>query len=100
MRTAAVRVGSGGLLLCEGAMNTEAYLREKLTELYQTDPYIHINANLPRAHVELRNARVKLVGVYRHIFQVTEEKNGKTERYAFQYGDITTEIVKIAELNG
>ncbi len=79
-------------------MNTEAYLREKLTTLYQTAPEIHIEANLARAHVELRNARVKLVGVYRHIFRVEEEKNGKIERYAFQYGDIPAEIVKIAEL--
>ncbi len=79
-------------------MNTENYFKERLTELYESDPYIHIDVNLARPRVELNNVRVKITGVYRHIFQIEVEKNGKIERYSLQYGDITVGIVKIAEL--
>ena len=79
-------------------MNTENYLKEKLEKLCERDPYIHIDVNLSKPHVELSNVRVKIIGVYRHIFQIETEKNGKTDRYSLQYGDIIAGIAKIAEL--
>lgn len=79
-------------------MYTENYLIERLTELYKSDPYIHINISLARPHVELSDLRVKIVGVYSHIFQIEEEKNGKVERYTWQYGDVIVGIVRISEI--
>ncbi len=79
-------------------MNTENYLKEKLEKLCEKDPYIHIDVNLAKPHVELSNVRVKIIGVYKHIFQIEEEKNGRIERHSLQYGDIIAGIVKIAEL--
>ncbi len=93
----AVRGHSDGLFY-EDEMYTETYLKEKLKSLYEKNPYIHIHISLLKPHVELSSVCVKLVGVYRHIFQIEIEQREKTERYSIQYGDIASGIVKIDEL--
>ncbi len=82
----------------ERDMYTEKNLKEKLTYLFENDPCLHISIYLAKPPIEWKNVSVKLVGVYRHIFQIEREKNGKTERYSLQYGDIVAGIVKISEL--
>ncbi len=79
-------------------MYTEGDIREKLKYLCDTAPYIHMTVTLIKPRVEITDACVKLLGVYKHIFQVEHEKNGKKERYSMQYGDIIAGIVKIKEL--
>ncbi len=80
-------------------MYTEKYLNEKLKSLREKDPYIHISIKLEKPHVSIANVRVKLIGVYAHIFQVEEETESRKIIHSMQYGDINAGIVKIAEMN-
>ncbi len=76
----------------------ENYFMQKLTELYRTQPDIHVDIFLSRPRTEIKNANARLVGVYRHIFRIEIEKDGKTEQYSIQYGELSTGSIKIAEL--
>ncbi len=86
------------LVVVGGIMYTETDLREKLKNLCETAPYIHISVSLTKPRVEISDECVKLVGVYKHIFQTEQEKNGRKQRYSIQYGDVIAGIVKIEEL--
>ena len=79
-------------------MYTEESMKIRLKTMCQEQPYIHINVSLVHPHVEMKHVRVRLVGVYKNIFLVEEEKDGKTVRYSFQYGDVSAGIVTIEEL--
>ncbi len=58
-------------------MNTENYLKEKLTKLYENDPYIHIDVNLARPHIELNNVRVKIVVYISTFFKLKKKRTEK-----------------------
>ncbi len=79
-------------------MYTEEYVKKKIEKLMNTDPYIHVNVTLTKPHIEREGVSVKIVGAYRHIFQVEEEKDGRTERYSVQYREVAAGIIKIAEI--
>ncbi len=79
-------------------MYTESDLREKLKSMCETAPDIHISVSFTKPRVEINSECVKLVGAYKHIFQVEQDKNGRKQRYSMQYGDIIAGIVKIEEL--
>lgn len=66
--------------------------------MYQESPSIHISVSLTKPHVELTHVCATLVGVYRHMFQIEAEKNGKMERFSIQYGEIIAGIIRIEEL--
>ncbi len=80
-------------------MYTEEFIKNKIKDLYQTNPNIHISVSLAKPHIELDNVCVKIVGVYSHIFQVEENKSGKIIRHSVQYGDVSVGIAKIKELS-
>ncbi len=79
-------------------MYTEENIRKKIKELCANAPYVHISVSLAKPHIELKDVRVKIVGAYAHIFQIEEEKNGKSVRLSVQYSDIPAGIASIAEL--
>ncbi len=79
-------------------MATEVYIRTKITELFQSNPNIHMNVSLSRPRLQLENAPAKILGVYPHIFQIEESSTGKVRRHILQYSDILTHQIVIAEL--
>ncbi len=79
-------------------MYSENLYKAKLTKLYQTNPNIHIDVTLERPHIVMRNVEARLIGAYKHIFQIEVQIKEKTEMHSLQYGDISAGIVKIYEL--
>ncbi len=79
-------------------MISEQYLKNKLQRLYESKPDIHLTAILPRYPLKLADIDAKIVGVYAHVFCVEVNQNGMAKRYFFQYGEIMTHNVIIAEL--
>ncbi len=80
-------------------MYTEQEWKEQLIRRMRIDPYVHICVSLAKPHVEMRGVKVKLVGMYRHIFQIEAQRDGKLERISLQYGDLVAGIVQIEEFN-
>lgn len=83
-------------------MNTEqyiAYIKSSVETLYQTNPNIHIRINQRNKKTIAEEKSVKLVGVYKNIFQVEESVGKLPTRHSFQYGDILIGHITIRELN-
>ena len=78
------------------AMNV---IRERIARLYEIDPHIHVNVNMKKPKVELKNDSAIISGVYRYIFIVTEKSSGKVQSHTLQYADVLTGQVEILELN-
>jgi len=73
-------------------------IKSRLLTLYKTQPNIHINVSIPNPKVCLKNQSVVLKGVYPHIFQIEEKSTGLIRRHTFQYTDLLTGRIEIAEL--
>lgn len=75
-------------------------IKNGITELYKKNSIIHISVKLTRPRVLVEDAPVKIIGVYRNIFQVEEiEGDGALSRHTFQYGDVLIGQVMIEELS-
>lgn len=72
-------------------------LRERIRRRFQSDPVIRVNVRLTRPKVQLENVEARIVGVYRHIFQV-EETSGEHRRHTLQYADVLLGSVEIIGL--
>ncbi len=78
------------------SLNDTIYeIREKLKKL---NPEIHINVNLPKPKLNLKNEPVKITGIYAHIFQIEEYSTGVPVKYTLQYSDILIKRIEIIEL--
>ncbi len=80
-------------------MVAENYIKSKIQRLYEERPNIHLSANMPKYPLKLNNVEAKIVGAYAHIFGVELVQNGIERRYFFQYGEVITHNVNIAEIN-
>ncbi len=72
-------------------------IKEKITQLFKTNPDIHMNVSLTKPRLELRNDAVKITGVYPNIFQIEEYSSGKPKKHILQYNDILTGHIEILE---
>ncbi len=70
-------------------------LKTKPEELYKNSPDIHVDVSMIRPRVEIKNKCAKLIGVYRHIFQIGS-KIASTGTNSIQYGELLTVSVRIA----
>ena len=81
-------------------MGTIDYIKEKIKQLYLNNPNIHITTKAMQQKMLVENIPVKIVGIYRNIFQIEENNTTiRPERYSFQYGDILIGHIKIQELD-
>ena len=80
-------------------MDDLTYIKKGIEKLYKTAPNIHISIKTSRPKVNVEEAAVVIIGVYRNIFQVEENDRGRPVRHSFQYGDVLIGHVSIAELN-
>lgn len=81
-------------------MTSLEVIKEKIEKLYAENNTIHIDSQPARSAIPLKNASVKIKGVYPHIFVVEECEGGNTlRRHAIQYADVFTKHIVISELN-
>ena len=73
-------------------------IRRRISERYRSDPNIRINVSLRQPKLRLSNVPVKIMGVYRHIFQVEETSPGQPKRHALQYPDVLTYSIELLDL--
>lgn len=80
-------------------MTTMEIIKNKIGELYKTNPNIHINVSMIHPKIQLQNEEVVIKGVYSHIFQIEEYSTGSPKSYTLQYSDVLIKHIEIAELN-
>ena len=80
-------------------MDKLAYIKSEIEKLYKTNPNIHLSVKLTRRNVIVEGTPAVITGVYRNIFQIEENDNGRHTRHTFQYGDVVIGQVVIEELD-
>ena len=73
-------------------------IKSRIKKLYDTSPDIHINICIARSKDSLKNEPAVIKGVYPHIFQIEEYSSGSPKCHTFQYTDLFTKQIEIAEL--
>ena len=68
-------------------------------KLFKDTPDIHIRVKSSHLKTVADSTPVKIVGVYKNIFQVEEHINAYTGRLTFKYADVLTGGVAIEELD-
>ncbi len=79
-------------------LRSEEKLKKQIKELYETNPVIHVDVALSRPKFLIKNAEVRIKGVYPHIFQVEENANGLVKCHTIQYTDLLIGSIVIAEI--
>jgi len=81
-------------------MDSRDYIKSGIEKLFKTNPNIHISVSKTHPKIIVDASHVKIVGVYKNIFQVEECEGGKMPtRHTFQYGEVLIGQVKIEELD-
>lgn len=73
-------------------------IKQRIRELYETNPNIHVNISIVSPRTTLSEYPVIITGVYTHIFQIEENYSGKPKRHFIQYNDVLTKHFQIIEL--
>lgn len=73
-------------------------LRNKIKNLYEQDPNIHINIQMTSPRISLKNEPVIIKGVYPRIFKIEETTSGFHKSYTIQYAELITKQVEVLEL--
>lgn len=69
-------------------------IKQTIQKLFHTNPIIHINVSMNRPKKRITNQEAKIKKLYSNVFLI--ETQGKI--YTFQYTDILTKNIEIAEL--
>ncbi|MBE6634847.1 MAG: hypothetical protein E7617_01415 [Ruminococcaceae bacterium] len=75
------------------------HIKSAIERLYKTDPNIHISVKLTHPRIVIENIPARIVGVYKNIFQIEKSDGEHLCRHTFQYCDVLTGHVAIAELS-
>lgn len=73
-------------------------IKDKIRDLYETNPNIHVNVALSNPRINIENDTVVIKGVYPHIFQIEERSTGSPKRRTLQYTDVLVRHIEILEL--
>lgn len=72
-------------------------IRERIHRLYKDNPLVHITVQIPHTKIT-QSSTATIIGVYPHVFCMEEHIGGVCQRHSFQYTDVLTQRVTIAEL--
>jgi len=72
-------------------------VKNKIKNLYETNPNIRINVTLSHPKIIFRNDPVTIKAVYPHIFIIEEYTSGKAKTHTLQYTDILTKQIEIID---
>ena len=73
-------------------------LKKRIQYLFENHPNIHVNINLTHPKIHKENAPVTIVGVYPHIFIVSDNSKSISEKYTLKYTDVWIGQIEIIEL--
>ena len=73
-------------------------IKSKILKLYKTNPNIYISVATTHPKLNLNKEPAVIKGVYSHVFQIDEQSSGTPQSHTFQYTDILTKHIEIAEL--
>ncbi len=76
-------------------MSSLELIKEQIQSFYRANQEIRVNVSLNTPKLSLTNAKVKITGVYPHIFQIEEYESGKPRRHTLQYTDILIKHIVI-----
>ncbi len=79
-------------------MISEENIKKQIKELYETTPMIHVDVSMSKPRFVIKNAEVKIKGVYPHIFQLEENDSGQVRCHTVQYTDVMIGNIVIAEM--
>lgn len=74
------------------------FIKNKVKNLYETNPNIHVNLSMSHPRIYVKNDHVKITGVYKNVFRIEEYSTGTPKSHTFQYTDILTKQVEVAEI--
>lgn len=73
------------------------FIKSRIRRLYESGKEVCVNISLPLQKISLKNARVKITGVYSHIFRIEENESGKKHTHTLQYSDVLLGNIEIVE---
>lgn len=73
-------------------------VKRRIRYLYEHHPDIHLNYHI-RSKIQLENIPATIVGVYPHLFVVSESGHGYDKQCTLKYTDVLIGQIEIAELN-
>ena len=79
-------------------MNSLNAIKNKVKQLYVTNPNIHINVSLSQPKIRLRNHPVTIKSVYPNVFRIEDNQDGTSSFHTLQYSEILTKQLEIVEL--
>ncbi len=79
-------------------MSAIEQIKMQIKSLYETNPIIHMDINLSYPKLSLKNEEVTITGIYSHLFQIEETREGIPSRHTIKYTDLITQSVVIKEL--
>ena len=65
-------------------------IKNKIEELYRTNPNIHLNVSYTHPRIRLTNEPVTIQAVYPYTFEVLETSHGYSNLKTIQYTDVLT----------
>ena len=80
------------------SVQIEAIVKEKIKNLYESNPQIHINVYTTKPKLNFQNLCATIKGVYPHIFRIEVSENSSIKSFCVQYSDVVTNKVQILEL--
>ncbi len=79
-------------------MSTEEKIIKQIKALYEANSIIHVDVSLSKPKFVIKNAEVRIRGVYPHIFQLEENTGARTICHTVQYTDVMIGNIVIQEL--
>lgn len=80
-------------------MTNIEYIKDKIFNLYKTNPKVHVNICMTNPKVNIKNDIAIIRGAYKNIFQIEETSSGFAKTHTFQYKDVLTKRIEIVELD-
>lgn len=72
-------------------------IKNKIEELYRTNPKIHLNVSYTHPRISLTNEPVTIQAIYPYTFEVLENSHGYANLKTIQYTDILTKNIVVVE---
>ena len=74
-------------------------IRDKIQQLYEKNPNIHISISIQHPKLCLKNDHAVIKEVYPRVFRLEEYSTGVPVCHTVQYAEVLTKQIQIAELD-
>lgn len=73
-------------------------IRERIRELYERNPNIHVNITIQHPKLSLKNDPAVIKEIYPRVFRLEEYSTGVPRCHTVQYAEVLTRQIQIVEL--